>query len=176
MYQYHLCRTSAQKLKKAYPQLDPAGLCQALQISLYPHTDFRDLKGMFAMVLGRPCIFYNANLSLQEQKLVLAHELGHYSLHQEVLLSSNVFLDHSIFTPLSRLEREANLFAAELLIEDSELVTLVEEGKTVSEIGASLGLDPNIVIYKAELLKDMGMPLQLPGPPDSVFLAKREPI
>ena len=60
-------------------------------------------------------IFINSNLSIKEQLVVCAHELGHAIFHTRI---STHFMRRNTFLSVDKIEREANRFAAELLIPD----------------------------------------------------------
>ena len=65
----------------------------------------------------------------------IAHELGHAVLHPK---ANTPFLRDNTLFSVSRLEREANCFAAELLCPDE--VLLEYPGYTVGELARILGI------------------------------------
>jgi Zn-dependent peptidase ImmA (M78 family) len=81
-----------------------------------------NISGMLVVENGRGIISYNPNESPLRQRFTIAHELGHYELHQK---ANQVFVDKK-FQYLFRnerssqgidfLEQEANAFAASLLM------------------------------------------------------------
>ena len=60
-------------------------------------------------------IFLDQNLNEQERIQVMAHELGHAIMHRK---QNCYFIRNKTLLLNSKTEREANIFAAELLIED----------------------------------------------------------
>lgn len=153
---------AARTLWQEFGTGDPEELCAALGISLYARDNFQQLKGMYAVIEGRPCIFYKQDLDEQSRRLVLAHELGHDRLHRDladkmILIQDRTFLDMS-----SRPELEANLFAAELLLDDKEFLDLAAEGLSLEQMACRFGYPQGLLYLKAELLKARGVPLQLP--------------
>lgn len=88
--------------------LDIAGYF-GLKVMLFP---FEVLRGFILTVSGQTLIAVNSNLVKQEQKAVLAHELGHYLLSPRgfgyfyIISSTNLDI---------KIEHEANLFAVGLL-------------------------------------------------------------
>lgn len=85
-----------------------------------------DISGLLVMHDGRGIIGVNADHAATRQRFTIAHEIGHFVLHRNAM---QVFIDHQFFTPYlaafrdgtsstgsDRLEREANAYAAELLM------------------------------------------------------------
>lgn len=78
--------------------------------------DYSDIKGYFYSVLKRKFIVVNQNLDELSKIIVCAHELGHGMLHN---VDETCFMkEYTLFPVYSRTEREANAFAAELIIND----------------------------------------------------------
>ena len=82
-------------------------------------------------------IHINNNLSDEEKRYTMAHELGHFILHK----GSNLhFLRRISRVPLSRQEIEADLFASYFIISDEE----IKEINNISYISESFKLDYRI--------------------------------
>ncbi len=129
-------------------------------------------KGFFAVFYGESCITVNNRLSDKVARLILAHELGHAVLHRDEAVKSTL-TDFASFDPTNVLEREANLFAAELLINDEEIMHLIEMGYDQPEIAATLEVTPELVAYKFELLYDKRMiDIMPPIPAKSTFFTR----
>lgn len=73
-------------------------------------------EGCYMFLKNHRYIFLNQNLSKSDMYLVMAHELGHALLHRK---ENCYFIRNKTFLSVSKIEREANTFAAELLIQDS---------------------------------------------------------
>ena len=96
----------------------------------------------------------NRALNTLLRRTVCAHELGHDMLHRE--LSSGGIRENTLFLSHDKTEREANLFAAEILISDSEALSVLEYSHTLDEAAFELGALPEILGYKLELLNHKG--------------------
>jgi Zn-dependent peptidase ImmA (M78 family) len=81
-----------------------------------------DVSGVLVVQNGRGIIGVNSSHARQRQRFSIAHELGHFLLHSS---NSRVFIDKGYFaafrdshssTGQSKREREANAFAAALLM------------------------------------------------------------
>ena len=94
--------------------LDLKRICKSLGIRLYP-LDGDGIDAMFLHIPpSPPMITYNANSSSVRCRFSIAHELGHFALSHRPISFSDLFGGD-----LSRdagQEREANIFAAELLM------------------------------------------------------------
>ncbi len=109
------------------------------------------LKGFYKIINNVPFIFINKSLSAKDARLVCAHELGHHALHREFARVG--FEEFSLFCETSRREYEANLFAAELLIDDEALEEFIEYGYSQNQIAAAFGIEEKLVQMKLNTLK-----------------------
>ena len=109
------------------------------------------LKGFYKIVCDTPFIFLNESLSPDEARTVCAHELGHHALHQAAARVG--FEEFSLFSPSSRREYEANLFAAVILIDTEEVKELFELGYTASKIATTVGIDERLLDLKINTLQ-----------------------
>lgn len=80
-----------------------------------------------------------------KKRLVMAHELGHAVLHRK---ENCYFIRHKTLFLSDRIEREANRFAAELLIPDSLIYQY--EGYSARQIAYAEGLNEELLRLKFE--------------------------
>lgn len=114
-----------------------------LDIKLEYETFEDSLSGFLAKKDNKFAIFINENHHINRKRFTLAHELGHYMLHKELL---SVFIDKKVsFGQLNRdlnsqtgedaMEREANYFASCLLMPryliESEISKLEENDDSI---------------------------------------------
>lgn len=95
---------------------DPRVIAKKYNIEIM-YTDLGNTKGFYKNILGNKFIAINENLSEFLTIMVLSHELGHAFLHEEddfIDIRDNMLLASNI------LEKEANLFAAYLLVGENE--------------------------------------------------------
>lgn len=71
----------------------------------------------------------------------------------------------------SKPEYEANIFAANLLVEDSKIVELAHDYDLIS-IGSMLGINPNLITFKLASMKSRGYKTNLSETPNGGFLKK----
>lgn len=86
-------------------------------------------------------IHLNSCMDECEQRFTCAHELGHAILHQKV---NTPFLRANTMQSIDRIEREANIFAVELLIPDKLLL----EGMTIYMAASACGVPDEVADLK----------------------------
>ena len=134
---------------------DPLMIARRIGVCVLFRDDFVNLKGMYSVIKRSRFIFINSNLEKPMRRLVCAHELGHDALHREVA-SKNAVQDTLLFGIDSRQEYEAKLFAAHLLIDESEVLSLAKQGFTSQYIAAQLKIDVNMISIIADHLITQG--------------------
>lgn len=108
------------------------------------------LKGFYICENGRRYIILNEELDERTAAVVCAHELGHDMLHRE--LSSAGIRENTLFLDSNKTEREANLFAACMLIPDKAILSELEYCNNIEMLAYELGVPVELVEYKLELL------------------------
>ena len=96
--------------------------------------------GCYMYLKRHKCILLNENLDEHEMLLVMAHELGHAILHPK---ENCYFIRNKTFLLNSKIETEANKFAAELLISDDVLAENKEF--TIEQLSRLLGYHKKLI-------------------------------
>lgn len=105
-------------LIKKYGTNDPFKLAKELGIYV-EHCSLGNVAGNYRYLEHSRWIFINSDIEDQDfLRVVMAHELGHALLHWR---ENSCFMAHQTFLLTSKLERDANIFAAYLLISDNLL-------------------------------------------------------
>lgn len=89
------------------------------------------------------CVFLNEDLEENEMRLVMAHELAHSIMHRK---ENCYFIRNKTLLLTSKIEIEANTFAAELLIPD-ELI-FENPGVPIDQIARIAGYCEEIMKFK----------------------------
>ncbi|WPK12292.1 ImmA/IrrE family metallo-endopeptidase [Lysinibacillus louembei] len=131
------------QLQEKYNTGCPYSLATHLNIHVLQHDLHHEINGYYKYDRRNRYIVINNNLDKQMQRVVCAHELGHAVLHKRV---NTPFMRNNTLLSVDKIEREANKFAAELLITDSDLFDFHEQ-KTIYDV-ATLH---NVPIQLAEL-------------------------
>lgn len=162
---------TASDLVRRFGTRDPFAIADALGIQVRRRTDLTRQKGFFALVMNIGFIFINASLSDEMQRIVCAHELGHALLHRDLLRDRLVFLEWELFDIKDSTEFEANRFAAELLIDESEMLDCFRNGFDAVQTSQALGININLLMIRLyDMQKASGRDFDLPYIPRRGFL------
>lgn len=112
------------------------------------------LKGFYICENGERYIVINEGLDDVMKKVVCAHEFGHDTLHRE--LSGGGIREGTLFLDTNKTEREANFFAACILISDEEFLDAAAQSADVSQVASLLGLPREIIKYKLQIMNGKG--------------------
>lgn len=159
------------QLVKQYKTRDPFELTEALNIFV-GYRPFNSLKGFYCVMNRERHIIINDNLSEQEQRLVVAHELGHDRLHQSFAKVSPM-KDFQLYDMTSKPEYQANYFAAELLISDEDVISLAQDGMEYHHISQLLEIHPDLLAFKLHSMNQKGHQFNLPQNISSCFLSRK---
>lgn len=143
-----------EEVKRSCGTSNPIEIAEALNIMVRRSDGFKTLSGMYTVIKGRRVIILNDNLPEPKSRTVLAHEIGHALLHGE-LAEGTVMRDFMLYDMSLRPEYEANLFAADLLLDDCEIIDLASVyGYTPAQIAAALKTDEDLVKIKIDSIKN----------------------
>ena len=132
---YEYISRAVRKLKKKYGTGDVRELCGALKIVINPvpmGTGRTAVKGFFIRSARVKVITINSDLPEIVRRFILAHELGHAVLHGSS--GCNTFHDVTLYDDSSETEKEANLFAAELLMNDEDVLDQINNDGTFNAL------------------------------------------
>jgi Zn-dependent peptidase ImmA (M78 family) len=144
------------KLISRYGTRDPFRICREKGIEVMFRDDFTGQKGAFSLMLNVPFIFINNNLSDEMKRIVCAHELGHAMLHRKLCRQrkNQTIYEYEIFDIRSSTEYEANIFAANLLIDEREMNEYMSYGYDIVQTARAMNLNVNLLLIKLHEMKD----------------------
>lgn len=154
-YLNELCKN----LIKKHRTRDPAEIAESLGINVW-YRDLGGLKGFYLYERKSRYIVINENLDEILARIVAAHELGHDLLHRT--LARGGMRDITLFLENNKTERQANLFASELLISDKEIIGLIEDYMDFERAAYELGYPLDLVCLKLECLNHRGYDYRIP--------------
>lgn len=117
---------TVEKLCQKHQTRDPFELLSALNVVVTESFQFKHLKGFCFLHCRTTYVVINGNLTDSEKRIVAAHELGHIVLHKDHLKLAPM-KDSILYDMTGKLEYQANSFAADLLIPDAEIRSLLRE-------------------------------------------------
>ena len=161
------------KLISRYGTRDPFRICREKGIEIMYRDDFIGQKGAFSLMLNVPFIFINNNLSDEMKRIVCAHELGHAMLHRKLCRKkkNQTIYEYEIFDIRNCTEYEANIFAANLLIDENEMNEYMSYGYDIVQTARAMNLNVNLLLIKLHELNGKGDRLyRLPDLPGRYFL------
>ena len=127
------------KLLRQFNTRNPFSIARYLNIEVL-FTELGSSCGCYLYLKKHRCIIINSDLSEYEQRIVMAHELGHAVLHTKM---NYYFMRNKTYLNTSKYEREANTFSAYLLISDDD----IEQCDTIGHLAQMAGVPE----YIAEL-------------------------
>lgn len=152
--------SAVKALQQKYKESDPFKLCEALGILVIPQSlgsSPTAIKGFFLEIHRIPTITVNSDLPPVIQKIIVAHELGHAVLHRPRGIYA--FHEFGLFDESSAMEQEANLFAAEYLLDDREVLETLNADNTFFTAAASLYVPMELLDFKFRVMKWKGYQL-----------------
>lgn len=149
------------KIKRKYDEHNPSRLASAMGIAV-DYVDMGDFpkacKGFFIVHKRQKHITINNALSENIQSIILIHEIGHAVLHYEKA-SCAAFHDFVLFDSANQMEYEANIFAAEFLLSDEDVLSVLNEDIFFFEAAKILRVPPELLDFKFRLMKRKGYKL-----------------
>jgi len=143
-----------------YGTRDPFEIAKELGIIVLFCDDFGPLKGMYTVIKRNRFILINQDLDDQMKKIVCAHEIGHDRLHRRYL-ESNCIKEFSLYNMNTKAEYEANIVAAEILLDTDELLRYIYDyNYSAEQIARAMNSDINLVALKIAHLTRCGYDLR----------------
>lgn len=150
------------KLSEKYQTKDPYELCNALGIRIRLKDLGTGIKAYYIYQSRIRSIVLNWRVSEPIRRILIAHELGHDRLHKEIAMLKG-FQEVELFDMVRPAEYEANVFAAELLIDDNELLELLnDDNKSFFDVAHELYIPAALLDFKFRVLKHKGFRIEAP--------------
>lgn len=144
------------KVIMKYGERDPFRLAAAMKIKVLmePMGDYPEAcKGFFMVQSRKKVIVINSDLPEVIQRIILAHEIGHAVLHLKTLQTVKAYHDFSLYDATDKTEYEANLFAADILLHDEEVIEKLKEDNFFFSVASEFMVPPEMLDFKFRILK-----------------------
>lgn len=158
----------SKKLKRQHKTSNPFELADILGIDV-SYKAFTELKGVYYVLQKNPYIVLSEDLDEHMTKVVMFHEIGHHVLHRR--MSSAMFQEFCLFDMTSITEREANIFAADYMITDDDVLDGAEYGYTSEMLAKSFFVPHELMLIKIKDMNTRGYSLKIDYEPRANFLA-----
>lgn len=155
----YLALVGSRLVRRCYTR-DPFEIAESIGVDVLFCDDFGPLKGMYRVIKRNRFIFINKNLPEWLQRIVCAHELGHDQLHRH-LAKNNPIQEFMLYDMRSKPEYEANIVAAEILLDNDELLEYIYQYRySAEQIARAMHTDINLVALKIAHLNQLGYDLR----------------
>lgn len=126
-------------LFEEYNTYSPEEICEYREIAIIKQELPQSINGFFVNMDGEYVIVTDSYLCEEERRRVIAHELGHIMLHNEMNIVD--ISSRGYFYP-PKYEKQADLFAAYLLLYENEISG---EDLTREQISSITGISEDII-------------------------------
>ena len=161
-----------QFLLDKYGTNDPFQILQEMKVVIIESDRFTKLKGFIFQSCRTIYVMINESLPIFLKHLVAAHELGHIMLHKDRLKIAPMS-ELQIGCMKDNTEREANLFAAELLIDDDNVFEILHNFSDDNNIYPYPEIFKELLTFKLYSLKKRGKDIPFSPELNSTFLRKK---
>jgi Zn-dependent peptidase ImmA (M78 family) len=149
----------ASRLRNRHGTNDPLCLCRENGIAVEYHdlgSSEDSCKGVFIVVSRIKRILINSALADFIQRIILAHELGHAVLHLNEALKRGQLNEFQLYSETNRLEYEANVFAAEILVSDADMLAALEDAQH-NDSRICLNIPDELLDFKLRSMRRRGL-------------------
>ena len=150
----------AKKIIRRAGSRDPDRIIKELGITVI-EAPFKKQKGVYKVIERNRYIFLKEDLDPVTRGIVLLHEVGHDTLHRK---EASIFQEFDLFDmKTNRMEYEANLFTAEIMLPDEEILEYIYQGYDAEKIAKAMYSDINLVALKVSELRTRDYPFRKIG-------------
>ena len=156
-------KQEANRLKMKYQTDDPYEICRAMKIQVMKQPmgkNAKSCKGFFLVSSRCKLIMINSDLPESIQRIILVHELGHADLHSDSAISA--FHEFTFLDDTDRMEYEANIFAAELLLNAEDVFEALQQQMDFFQTASCLCVPPELLDFKLRILQREGVEIKAP--------------
>lgn len=143
------------------PPIDVYGIAKNAGLTLveipFP-VESNHISGFITKNNGADTLYVNSNEPENRRKFTVAHELGHWYLHKDELETNP---NRSILFRIALgklntdpIEKEANIFAANLLVPMNLLEQYNKDGEDTQSLAKQFGVSQDVIGYRLQLLRE----------------------
>lgn len=138
-------KETVERLINEYSTNNPFEIANAKNIYVVERNLHDDIMGFYKYIRRNKFIYINSNLDLKNKFYTCAHELGHSEFHTRL---NTPFLKRRTLLSFNKIEKEANRFAVELLLPDSNLEEYRHTQLSLEEIAGIHGVPREVARLK----------------------------
>lgn len=120
-----------------------------IKVEAFP-PEFVNVSGFINFESDHPIMYVNANDPPNRRKFTVAHELGHWLLHEKIIRNDSkktVLFRMALGASKDPIEAEANAFAAELLV-PMDMFEKEEDAKSVKDLADLFEVSTDVIGYR----------------------------
>jgi Zn-dependent peptidase ImmA (M78 family) len=106
-----------------------------------------ELAGRLSEVYFGDAIVVKRDLPRAVKRELIAHAIGHHLMHA----GNHLTLQDNTYSFGNYHERQANVFAAWLLVPEEELSTKLEAGKSIPDLAHDFGVTDELMLFRLQL-------------------------
>ncbi len=129
----------ANELAGKFQTRNPFEIIQGLNVILV-FAPLIDTRAFYQYFQRNNIIYIDENLLYREKIFECAHEMGHMFLHKK---ANAIFMDTRTGFNTSRYEKEADIFAMDLLVEDNILIEY--QDYSIEQLSRLLGYEKRLI-------------------------------
>ena len=165
------CHNRARELVRQAGTRDMQQIARDLNIKVLYNDNFTNLLGMYFCKWRNRFIFLNSNLDDIWLNMVLAHEIGHDQLYRDLAKDAQLH-EFELFRLNSRVEYEANAFAAHLLMDTDEVYAEIKDGCDEFSLARKMNCNINLALVKLQEMAKLGYDIRPSSSGDSQFFRR----
>ena len=138
---------------------------------------------MYRVIKRHRFVFLNTMLLDHDELMqTLFHEIGHDQIPKHRLMAKRSPLTDYFFDTVSQTERQANVVAAHVMLDDDKVIEALKSGNTLERVAQEFHVHEDLLILKLEeMKKKMGKEFpfdlaRLPRSADPCFLKRNNGI
>ena len=163
----------AVKLRRRFRTTDPFELLDDMGAILHYSNAYPrgGLRGYCTIMNQTEYVVINAKQPEEEQRVVAGHEAGHLILHKTELRGGAPMRDFDVYNVTNMLERQANFFAADFLIDDDDVLDLMHSRDAdFFNVAKELCIPAPFFAFKLYSMVNRGYNMRVPVDLNSTFL------
>ncbi len=129
----------ADELARGFQSRNPFEIIRGLNVILL-FVPLIDTRAFYQYFQRNNIIYIDENLPKSEQMFECAHEMGHMFLHKNI---NTIFMDSRTMLNTNRYEKEADIFAMDLLVSDDILIEY--QGLNAEQLSRLLGYEQRLI-------------------------------
>lgn len=138
-------KQKVEKLIKKFKTNNPYDIADFLNINVLEWSLHKDILGFYKYEKKTKWIVLNSNSNSEEKYFTCCHELGHSVLHERF---NTPHLRRDTMFSINKFEREANMFAVELILPDDVWNEYTNHYSCLNDLERATGIPQNLLLAK----------------------------